>query len=182
MSRALPEHIYPFRLARHRQSLAGSVDFERMPRLAEMLCDGANGAHFSLRFGRDAGGQACVLGNINARLVVLCQRCLEPMEISIEREVRLALVSESDDPEALDSSYEPLQVGDEAFSLSGIVEDELILAMPVFSRHPPVKCQMPPGADAMDDGAPDDDVNTAGESGEDNPFSVLESLKPGKTP
>jgi len=32
---------------------------------------------------------------------------------------------------------------------------------------------MPPGADAMVDGAPDDDVNTAGESGEGNPFSVL---------
>jgi len=182
MSRAPPEHIDPFRLARHRRSLAGSVDFERMPRLAEMLRDGANRADFSLRFGRDAGGQACVLGHINARLAVLCQRCLEPMEIAIEREVSLALVSESDDPEALDSSYEPLLVGDEALSLSGIVEDEIILAMPIFSRHPPLECQMPPGADAMVDGAPDDDVNTAGESGEGNPFSVLESLKPGKTP
>ena len=165
--------------------MAGSVAFKRMPRLAEMLCDGAGHADFSLGFGRDAGGQARVLGQITAKLVVLCQRCLEPMEVCVEREVRLALVGENDDLASLDAAYEPLLVGDEPVSLSGIVEDELILAMPNFSRHPRSKCEMPPGADAADvpdDSVPDDDADTAGESGEENPFSILESLKPRKTP
>jgi uncharacterized protein len=185
MPRALPEHISPLRLVRHRQSLAGSVAFERMPRLADMLCDGANRADFSLSFGRDAGGQACVLGHINAKLLVQCQRCLEAMEIGVDREVRLALVGDNDDLETLDAAYEPLLVGDEPVSLSAIIEDELILAMPNFSRHPRSECEMPPGANAVDvpdDSAPGPDGDTAGESGEDNPFSVLESLKPRKTP
>ena len=185
MSKALPEHIYPLRLARRGESLAGSVTFAQMPRLAEMLCAGANGADFSLRFGRDGGGQACMLGHIEARLAVLCERCLEPMEIAVARQVRLALVRADEEVAALDATYDPLLVGDEPISLSGLVEDELILAMPNFSRHPRSECEMPAGADAVDaigDSAPDNDVDSAGGSGEDNPFSILESLKPGKTP
>jgi uncharacterized protein len=159
--------------------------FKRMPRLAEMLRDDAGHADFSLGFGRDAGGQARVLGHITAKLVVQCQRCLEPMEVCVEREVRLTLVGENDDLASLDAACEPLLVGDEPVPLPGIVEDELILAMPNFSRHPRSRCEMPPGADAADvpeDSAPGDDIDTGGESGEDNPFSVLESLKPRKTP
>ena len=185
MPKALPEHIYPLRLARHGESLAGSVVFSQMPRIAEMLCEGAKRAEFTLRFGYDGGGQACVLGHIDANLVVLCQRCLEPMEIGVARQVRLALVGEHDDLAALDATYDPLPVGGGPVSLSGIVEDELILAMPNFSRHPRSECKMPPGADAVDvidDEAPGNDVDTAGESGEDNPFSILESLKPRKAP
>jgi uncharacterized protein len=185
MSKALPEHIYPLRLARHGESLTGSVAMTQMPRLAEMLCKGANRVDFTLRFGRAEGGQACVLGHIDANLVVLCQRCLEPMEIGVERQVGLGLVRDNDEAAALDATYDPLLVDDEPVSLAGIVEDEIILAMPNFSRHPRSGCEMPPGADpvgVMDDGARGHDVDTAGESGEDNPFSVLESLRPRKTP
>ena len=185
MSKALPEHIYPLRLARRGESLAGSVAFAQMPRLAEMLCEGTNRADFSLRFGRDDGGRACVLGHVDAKLTVLCERCLEPVEITVARQVHLALVRGDDEVAALDATYDPLLVGDDPISLTGMVEDELILAMPNFSRHPRSECEMPAGADAVDaidDSAPDNDIDSAGESGEDNPFSILESLKPGKTP
>ena len=185
MSKAPPEQLYPLRLARHGESLAASVGTEKMPRLAEMLLEGAGRADFELRFGHDDGGQACVLGRIGAKLVVLCQRCLEPMDIEVEREVRLALVRDDAEAARADAGYDPLLVGDGPISLSGLLEDELILAMPNFSRHPRGQCRMPPGADGVDPadecgGGHDDD--TAGESGEDNPFSALKSLKSRKSP
>ena len=188
MSTALPKHLYPLRLARHGESLAGDVVTEQMPRLAEMLHEAAGRADFELRFGQDDGGQACVLGRIDAKLVVLCQRCLEPMDIDVEREVRLALVADDAEAATLDSTYDPLVVGDRPISLSGLLEDELILAMPNFSRHLRAECEMPPQADDVgrsDEGGEEGegrDGNTAGESGEDNPFSALESLKSRKTP
>ncbi len=187
MSKALPEHIHPLRLAHHGESLAGSVVPEQMPRLAEMLHEGTGRVNFELHFGHDDGGQACVLGRIDARLVVLCQRCLEPMTVDVERDVRLALVR-GDAEAALDDTYDPLLVGDEPVSLSGVVEDELILAIPNFSRHPRGECEMPRAADAVDhteesgEGHEGQNGDTAGESGEENPFSVLESLKSRKTP
>ncbi len=185
MSKAPPEQLHPLRLARHGESLAASVGTEKMPRLAEMLLEGAGRADFELRFGYDDGGQACVLGRIGAKLVVLCQRCLEPMDIEVEREVRLALVRDDAEAARADAGYDPLLVGDGPISLSGLLEDELILAMPNFSRHPRGQCRMPPGADGVDHadecgGGHDDD--TVGESGGDNPFSALKSLKSRKSP
>ncbi len=188
MSKALPEHIHPLRLVHHGESLAGSVVVEQMPRLVEMLHERASRGEFELRFGLDDGGRACVLGRIDARLVVLCQRCLKPMDIDVERDVRLALVRGNAEAAALDDTYDALLVGDEPVSLSGLLEDEIILAMPNFPRHPRGECEMPRGAVGVDhtdesgEGGKDYNGDTAGESGEENPFSVLKSLKPRKTP
>lgn len=191
MSKALPARINPLRLAHHGESLAGSIVCAAMMRLAELLHEGGghvNEADFELRFGYDDAGQARVLGHIDARLQVLCQRCLEPMDILVGREVCLAVVREDTELASLDAAYDPLVVGDEPISLSGLLEDELILAMPDFSRHPGGECRMPPGADASDDAQPggaegeDQRRKTAGRSGEDNPFLVLESIKSRKNP
>jgi uncharacterized protein len=188
MSKAPPEHVYPLRLARHGESLIGNVTLAQMARLAELLDEGAGRVDFELRFGRDDAGQACVLGHMVARLAVICQRCLEPMEMDVEREVRIALVRGNDEVATLDATYDPMLVGDEPVLLSGLIEDELILAMPNFSRHPRGECEMPEGADTVDftdDSAGHGDSHmddTAGEAGEGNPFSILESLKPRNTP
>jgi uncharacterized protein len=141
--------------------------------------------HFELHFSCDDGGQPCVLGHVNAKLAVLCQRCLEPINIQVERGVRLAVVRDEAEAESLEAAYEVLLVGDEPVSLAGLVEDELILAMPDFPRHSGGECRMPMGADALDDagaGGESRQDDRAGKSGEDNPFSVLESIKSRTTP
>jgi uncharacterized protein len=185
MSQALPEHIHPIRLARRGESLSGNLPPARMPRLTEMLLEGDNRAQFTLRFGLDDAGQARVHGRVEAMLCVLCQRCLEPMSIQVERDVHLALVHEDDEARALDAAYDPLLVDDQPVSLSALVEDEIILAMPDFARHAPGACSPPPGADDVADepkGRADQAGDSAGESGRDNPFLVLETIKQRKTP
>ena len=183
MSKALPARVHPLRLAHRGETLAGSMLSARMPRLTEMLHEGGGRAEFELRFGHDDNGQACVLGDVDARLMVLCQRCLEPMEIHVRREIRLALVRGDDEATSLAAEYEPLVVDKQPVPLAGLLEDEIILAMPNFSRHGSGECEMPPGADAPSaperheqtrDGPQDD---AAGRSGKDNPFSILESIK-----
>lgn len=179
MSRALPERIYPFRLARQGETLEGSVATEQMPRLAELLHERAAIARFELRFDHDDEGQARVRGRIEASVVMLCQRCLEPMGVDLECDVHLALVSEDGEAAALDSRYEPLKVGEEPLSLSALIEDEILLALPNFSRHPRGACEIPPGADAVDGPQPaaEGEGANGGESAAQNPFSVLKSLK-----
>jgi len=205
MSKAPPERIYPLRLAHQGETLSGGVGLEQMPRLAEMLHEAAGRVDFELRFGRDDGGQARVLGRIGARLVVLCERCLEPMGLDVERQVRLVLVRGDAEAAALGATNDPLLVDDQPVSLSGLLEDELILAMPNFCRHPRGACEVPGGVDEPRDGrgramhgaiAEDaradavergeqsgerQDADTAGESGPENPFSALEPLKSQKT-
>ena len=117
--------------------------------------------------------------------MVLCQRCLEPMGIDVERQVRLALVRGDAEAAALDATYDPWLADDQPVSLSGLLEDELILAMPNFCRHPRGECEMPRGGNAVERGEQSgerQDADTAGESGQVNPFSALEPLKSRKTP
>jgi uncharacterized protein len=179
MSKALPERIYPFRLARQGETLQGSVAPEQMLRLAELLHERGGSAEFELGFDHDDDGQARVLGRIQASVVMLCQRCLEPMRVELECEVRLALVREDSDTAALDSRYEPLKVGEEPVSLSVLVEDEILLALPNFSRHPSGTCRMPAGADDIVgvQSVGDGEAAQSGESTRENPFSILKSLK-----
>jgi DUF177 domain-containing protein len=185
MSKAPPERIHPLRLAHQGERLLGSVGVEQMPRLGEMLHEAAGRVEFELRFGCDDGGQARVLGRIGARLMVLCQRCLEPMGIDVERQVRLALVRGDAEAAALDATYDPLLVHDRPVSLSGLLEDELILAIPNFCRHPRGECEMPRAGNAVERGEQSgerQDADAAGESGQANPFSALEPLKSRKIP
>lgn len=185
MSKALPEHIQPLRLAERGATLEGAVPVAPMARLAEMLVQTESEAVFALRFERDQGGRSRVLGQVRARLVAVCQRCLAPVSLDIEREVRLGIVRDDAEAAALDSDYDPLVVGEEPLALMGLLEDELILAMPNFARHRPGECAMPAGADAVagedtENGA--EDAREGRRAGEDSPFSVLESLKSRKSP
>jgi uncharacterized protein len=83
------------------------------------------------------------LGQIRATLEVVCQRCLEPMPVEVKSEVRLGIVRRESEAVALPPEYEPLQVDGERISLLSVVEDELILALPVAPLHPPGRCQPP---------------------------------------
>ena len=170
MPKAPPEHVLPLRLARAGETLEGSVALARMARLATLLHDGAGEARFTLRFGYDAEGQARVLGRIDAHPVMLCQRCLEPMQVDVACDVSLALVEEGADTSTLDTGYDPLVVGESPLALADLVEDEIILALPNFTRHPPGVCRMPAGSDA-DEETGDDAPRR------ENPFAVLKSLK-----
>lgn len=172
MSKALPELIHPFRLARGGETLRGSIPTGRMPRLGELLCRPCDEARFELHFGFDDQGQARVLGRIEAGLVMRCQRCLEPMEVEVACPVSLALVHEDGEIAGLDADYEPLKVTDEGISLTALIEDELLLGLPSFALHPPGACEMPAGADAADASGAE-----SGGSGRENPFSILKSLK-----
>ncbi len=185
MSKAPPERIHPLRLAHHGETLLGGVGVAQMRRLAGMLHEAVGRVEFELQFVCDDGGQARVHGRIGARLVVLCQRCLAPMEVDVERLVRLAPVRGDTEAAALDATYDPLLVGDQPISLSDLLEDELILAMPNFCRHSRGECEMPRGADGAegdDESSERRDAGTSGNCGEDNPFSVLEPRKSREAP
>ena len=179
MPKALPEHVLPLRLAHKGEKLEGDVSLGRMSRLATLLHhahgntdeSGAGSAHVELSFGYDDEGQARITGRVEARPVMICQRCLEPMPVEVACDVSLALVVEGTDTSKLDSGYEPLVVGESPQSLADLVEDEIMLALPSIARHQPDSCRMPAGADV------EDDASAPHEQRRDNPFAVLKRLK-----
>ena len=176
MSQRLPEFIEPYRLAETQRILTGDLPIARMKRLLPLLQSDAGEARVNLVFGVDETGQANATGEVQTIVTLQCQRCMEPMQVSINSKVSLAFVSSEKQAQELPSYYEPLIVEEET-SLSELVEDEIILALPAVPLHESEQCLM---RDEYTRGAQRDtsDVTETSNAGvRQNPFSILETLR-----
>lgn len=176
----LPEFINPVRLVRKNASLKGSVPLAMMPRLMADALGGGDNAMVDLNFVRDESGIPVISGCVNATILFQCQRCLKPVDYELEVGVSLGLVRDEGQEENLPDRYEPLVVAESDVSLYGLVEHELLLALPIVAYHE--GCQTV----SYDGGRKSD--NETGSNGivrnrektqttRDKPFSVLADFK-----
>jgi len=139
----LPDSIDPWTLAKQGARLQGQLPRAKLRRLPDYVCALRSEPHIDWRFGIDWEGQAYISGQVEAQVTVICQRCLQPCELSLGADVRLGIVVSEAAAERLASGYEPL-IATAEFVLADAVEDELLLLLPVFPHHPEGGCQMPP--------------------------------------
>ena len=167
MAKRLPGHIFPLRLAKSGQSLSGRIPVAKMSRLCENLSETSTDVEVQLHFGTDELGNACMRGEVNAELELICQRCLETFNLALELSLKLGLVTTDQEAEELDRGYDALVVSGEPASLVDIVEDELLLALPAIPMHPRHECSNPHMTSHIDvPGSPSE-----------NPFAVLGELR-----
>lgn len=141
MNGGLPERIDPREAAKAGLRWSGVVPLRAFSRLAADLADWDGVVAVTIRTGLDEAGRAVVGGLASAKVRVRCQRCLEPMDVEID--AVLALVAVSGDAQASDlpEQYEPLDLAPgESVLVTELVEDELLLALPSYPRHPPEQC------------------------------------------
>ena len=139
MSEQLPKHVDGRRLARQESRIAGTIPVARLERLASFLCGGRGEVDAELQFGVD-GGVPFVRGSAHTDLELVCQRCLELMVQRVQTEFCLGMVSSESLIARLPEIYEPLVIGEEPLRTWDLVEDELILALPIVPRHDPAQC------------------------------------------
>ena len=151
--------------------VSGAVELSALPRLRDALASGEGSITARCAFGRDEENRSVVTVTVDAELVVACQRCLEPMPLTIESENRLGIVGDDDMARQLPATLDPWVVEGEQGELWSLVEDELILEIPVVAYHDTAACRELLDAYRQPPETPD----TEG----DNPFKVLEQLKPG---
>lgn len=140
MLHCLPVTIDPLHLAEVGSTLCGRLGLRRMARLRPSLYNAEGEIKIALRFGKDSEGYSCLTGQLMAPVQVVCQRCSQPMQLSVEGDIRLGLVSSAEAAVQLPTYYEPLIVTEKAMSLAEIIEDELILALPLSPVHPRDVC------------------------------------------
>lgn len=136
MSYRLPTHIDPLRLVAQRGRLKGNVPLAGMERLASSVesCEGE--ADVELEFGIDEAGFKVMTGQISAQLKMLCQRCMGVMDVPVMAEVRVGIVADSTKVQELSPELDPMITdGKEPVSLVELVEDELILSLPIVPMH-----------------------------------------------
>lgn len=101
-----------------------------------------------------------------------CQRCLQPFESPCTIDRRIRFVRSEAQAEALDAeSEEDVLALTRRLDLQTLVEDELLLALPLVPRHERCPQPLPMSAEPDPSHAPDDQQR--------NPFEVLRSMGKG---
>lgn len=168
----VPQTLDAWRQVTARRGIEGRVPLASLPRLHSLLVEGEDGGEvtFSIDFDRDSLGVAYAALKATADLPLLCQRSLETFRLRVEIDQRLGLIRDESEEAALPPGYEPLLV-DESGELRtlDLVEDELILAVPVV----PVD----PATEAVDREWADADAAAEPVAERPNPFAALAALK-----
>lgn len=84
----------------------------------------------------DSARRGWIEGRIGARLQLICQVCLEPFAWQLETRLRLALARDEIEEERLMADCEPLLVLEDRLMLHEIIEDEVLLALPMMPKCP----------------------------------------------
>jgi uncharacterized protein len=169
MSADLPDTLDAWRAVSGRRVFEGRVALRRFARLQDALADSEGECRYRLVFDRDAFGSAVVEVEADARLPLICQRSLQHFLLPVSVRQRLGLVRSEKEETALPPEVEPVMVGaDGELSPLELIEDELILALPVVPLGPQALSDPQPDAAVAD--APDIDRI-------DNPFAALAALK-----
>lgn len=157
-----------FRLARKREMLAGDAAMADLPRLAQSVLDPKTRVRYVIQGRIDAEGHPGAVMMLSGRLPLRCERCNQPVQFGLERQVPFRFVQNEQELNALPIEDDEVEevVGSQAMDLLAWVEDEVILSLPLVPRHE--DCAVPL-ADAPEP------VNTVRPS----PFAALARLKQG---
>jgi uncharacterized protein len=161
MSEGLPGRVDVARLAARGAQVSHVTPVAEMERVRDLLADDAGLVHSELSFSLDDQSRVTVQGSLSAGLQMTCQRCLEPVVVEVDTTFSV-VVSEVETDE-MDSVISE----DGELSLSELVEDELLLALPIVAHHDATECGVVVEAGTGDAGVPV----------QDGPFAVLEKLK-----
>lgn len=126
--------------------LTGFLPLDRFTRLIEQTNESEGAVSVALRFSRIEARQVLVEGEISTTVVVTCQSCLEAMTLAISETVRTRLLSSFAELDSLLLEQDGIVVEPPLVSLVELLEDELILGLPMVARHEtcPAGVQTPP--------------------------------------
>lgn len=135
MSKKLPAFIDPFQLAQENCALHGQIAVEQFSRVLDSLCSTEGNVLFEWLFTTLDEQQAIIKGWVKAPLQMVCQRCLQQMTYFLETTVSLVILADEQDDSDLLVDYEALVITKTPVSLVALIEDEIILALPIAVMH-----------------------------------------------
>lgn len=111
-------------------------DFER---LAQEFIRPEAVLHYRICGERDARGRPRLRSRVTGHVEVVCQRCLQPLALTVESDRLLYLAQSEEEAERLeivlaDETLEVVVAG-RSLDLAGLVEDEVLLSLPLVPMH-----------------------------------------------
>ena len=143
----LPELIDHRKMAGQAGILKGSVPVQQFTRLREMLEAGDGDVHLKLAFSKGGRDRTHVTGVVTARVELICQNCLTRYGQEIGSNVKMDIFPSEESLKAaheaehsLEQSVDGLVCPGKLARVVDLVEDELLLAVPMIPRHDAQAC------------------------------------------
>ena len=122
----------------------------RLPRLADLLFDQQGNVNYELEGYTTANGEPALHLSVAGDLAVRCQRCLERLPLHIDVTRDLVLVPEARELDAADDEDDDTDTipGVSTLDVADLIEQEVVLSLPMAPRHPEATCEAQPAAQA----------------------------------
>src|SRR5262249_52141766 len=130
--------IHPERLTAKPLVFEGTVAVDDLPRLRELVARPEGGIRYTVTARRDAQGRKVVSCIIEGFFFPPCQRSLEEFRHGVSIDDRLVLVEREAElpPIEEESDAEDYMVADGPLAVPDLVEDAVLLALPMVPRKP----------------------------------------------
>ena len=165
----LPITIDPYKSAQRRLVCDGYFESSGMNRLLAACESISEQVKVTVKFDVDEQGLISIRGSGSASVTLPCQRCNEPFAQELNIEFCFSPVKNEEKAAELPSFYDAIEFDENGeVNLRELVEDELLLEIPLIPRHELEDCQAP--SDSVWGELPE-------ELDKPNPFDVLKKLK-----
>ncbi|WP_440055829.1 23S rRNA accumulation protein YceD [Pseudoalteromonas sp. T1lg65] len=166
----IPITLDPCRAAQRRASYDGVVKLEELSRLQQVVQDQSSEIAVTVHCDTDQQGLVVVRGKISAHLTVLCQRCNDELGLDLEQDFAYSPVGLGAESDELPECYDVVELDEEGeIHLQQLVEDELLLAIPIIPSHDEAQCSYSEKPLSFGE--------IAAEEEKPNPFEILKQLK-----
>lgn len=158
--------IDAFEFSRLKESREGQLPIAELPRLSQEAVTQSGVIRWALVGDSDRLGHSRLMLRVDGAVKLICQRCLSIMDVDVSGTAELILARDelqADEIDALlaDDDIDVI-VGSKAMSIAELVEDEVLLAIPLSVRH---------------EVCPDALIDELASNTKPSPFAALKGLK-----
>lgn len=166
----IPLTIDPYRAAAKKLDYEGCIAASDLARLAEMVLSVAGDARVDLSFYEDLSGIVVLEGTVVCPVIMECQRCGGRLSMDLSAQFRYTPDAKKLEELELQDQFDCVDLNSLGeVDLYAIIEDELILSLPLIARHSDEEC---PASDLIESLNDNEDTTES----KHNPFAELGEL------
>jgi uncharacterized protein len=135
MKQGIPEQIKLFKFASKELIFSQKYQLRDLPRIGKLVSNLDELVSVDLSFKLEKSNIPCIIGEIELKVAMTCQRCLEDVMISLNPQFKLAFLQNEEQGNELDSSYETVLNSNEEFSTIEFITDEVLISIPMIPMH-----------------------------------------------
>ncbi|MFT5012569.1 MAG: hypothetical protein ACJAX5_000733 [Patiriisocius sp.] len=171
-SAPLPARVNHRKLATENRKLEGILQLSDFSRLTDSLLAEKGEVSAVLAFRKFRKQASLVVGDVSVTVSLMCQNCLTPVDYELKAHLHHIIVNTEEALSSLDEDVDGIVSPEDLISTVDILEDELILSLPMVARHKSTDCVVKDYEAAEED---NQEVEASSETYK--PFAGLAELK-----